>query len=454
MEKFFRTLLDLFLLILGIKILQELRRNKRQRPCPDQRITVDSGPIKYIPTQLVVWKKPGVSDADFEQWKAGKLKQYSDLQVKKMCDCDDSLELWEGDNVTTFIAEGVADAGGKNPTAPPSGGGDAIACYTYNLIIDLPEPLGCLPEQKGEERPAPPDIGGTPLTVAVFDTGLLPELKALHTTTFTSCLNRPGSDKGWNFAGNNDKTDDDYPSRHGSAVAKFITDREGIEGKQRINILPVKVHNKDGVSDLYSILCGFAYAANCGAKIVNASFGFYAYEGAKPPEILSQFVQKHLTDRNILLVAAAGNVNPDRTVGGVLASDIRNLNYHPFFPACLSKTHRNVLAVTTVCEKKQQVSRSQNFSNTIVDVGVDCDDEQNDFRFQSPLLPYDLILGSSYATPIVTGKIAQHYTDLINDLPNGKIEKMLLLQAMENRGILHRVPPLSAYIRKGYCTKK
>ncbi len=455
MEKIFKTLINLVLIVLGIRLLQELLRKKKCPPCPDPNITVDRGVLKYIPDQLVVWKKPGVSDADFNKWKAGKLQQYSGLLIKKMCACDDSLELWEGDNVTTFISEGVASAGGKGPTITPNGGGDAVACYSYNLIIDLPEPLGCLPERYGNDEQRQFDISGTVLTVAVFDTGLREDLKAMYTDAVPSCL--PGGEMGWNFTDKNKATttDDDYPSHHGSAVTKFIIDQELQYRKQKINILPVKIHNSEGKSDLFSILCGFAYAANCGAKIINASFGFYALKGSEAPAILSQFVRKHLTNRNILLIAAAGNVNADSTVGGPISTDVRNLEHHPFFPACLSKTHENVLAVTTVSVGKMQVSPSQNFSNLVIDAGVDCDQViPNDFRFQSPLNPLEFILGSSYATPIITGKIAQHYTALMSAMPGSKIRKIALLQEMEKLGIIQSEPGLVIYIRDGYWTKK
>lgn len=456
MANIFKAIGKGVVIFLGIKIIERILRDKKtEKHCPDPDVTVDRSNARYIPNQLIIWKKPGVSDVDFNQWKRDHLNKYPGLLVKKLCaHCDDSLELWEGDNVTTLISEKVASAGGKGETAPVSGGGDAISCFSYNLIIDLPEPSGCVPEQYNKnERPSRPHIDGDSITVAVFDTGLRPDLKSSYTTAVPSCM--PGGSLGWNFFDKNDKTDDDHPSQHGSTVTKFITDLEIQYGKQRINILPVKIHNRLGKSDLFSVLCGFAYAANCGAKIINASFGFYASKASQAPVILSQFVQKHLTDNNILLVAAAGNVDVDQTVGGPITNDIRNLEHHPFFPACLSKTHENVLAITTVSNKEMAVSPSQNFSNLVVDAGVDCDQIiQNDFRFQSPTNSTDFIIGSSYAAPIVTGKIAQHYMALMNAMPGGKINKFVLLQEMENLGIVQSEPGLSVYIRNGYQTKK
>jgi hypothetical protein len=456
MSNIFKAIGKGTVLFLGIKIVQQiLWKNKKGMQCRDPKLTADRSVVKYIPTQLVVWKKPGVSDADFNRWKAENLQNYSGLLVKKLCaNCDDSLELWEGDSVSTFISEKVAGGGVSTPSAPPSGGGDAIACFSYNLIIDLPEPLGCIPERFIDDKQSSrPQIDGPALTIAVFDTGLMPNIKAAYTVATPSCL--PGGNLGWNFAYKNNVTDDDYPSHHGSAVTKFITDQEAVYRKQKINILPVKIHNSYGKSDLFSILCGFAYAANCGAKIINASFGFYASKESQAPAILSQFVKKHLTDNNILLVAAAGNVNADETVGGSITNDIRNLEHHPFFPACLSKTLENVLAVTTISMQQMEVSPSQNFSNRVVDIGVDCDVVMDDdFRFSSPLQVSNFIVGSSYATPVVTGKIAQHYAALMSAMPAGIINKSVLLQEMRNLNIIDSHPALIPFINDGNCTKK
>ncbi len=456
MANILKTAANSLLLVLGARMLDRIiNRKKDDRHCPDPDVTVDRSTLKYIPTQLVVWKKPGVPDADFNAWKAALLQQYSGLIVKKLCrSCDDSLELWEGDNVTTLISEKVVKGGSTSTGAPPSGGGDAIASFSYNLIIDLPEQQACMPARGREPQTTPrPGRSDPALVVAVFDTGLMAPLKDAASEPVPSCM--PNGEKGWNFAYKNNLTDDDYPSHHGSAVTRFILDQEDQYRRQKINILPVKIHNSYGKSDLFSILCGFAYAANCGAKIVNASFGFYAAKNAEPPAILAQFVKKHLTDNNILLITAAGNVNADKIVGQPVTDTIRNLEYHPFFPACLAKNFENVLAVTTVSLDEGKVSPSQNFSNLVVDVGVACDAVlEADYRFQDSLGSGMFIVGSSYATPIITGKIAQHYNELMAAMPYGVINKSILLQKLADLGIISTDSRFNAYVRDGNVSKK
>jgi subtilisin family serine protease len=452
-------------LALGAKVISELVKCcRKRRDCPETKTSVDFTGAKYIPNEVIVWKRPGVPDDDFREWKRN--NKPAGLDEIKLCKyCDDSLELWKGNDVSTLISGKGATTSNPPGGGGISGGGDDIACYSYNLIIDLPEPEVCAQEndKKYFQFPQQPSSSEPPIIIAVFDTGLDPSIKEFYTSPVFSCM--PGGSSGWNFFDKNDNTTDDHPSRHGSVVSKFIIDQAIKYRKQKINILPVKVHNKLGKSDLFSILCGFAYAANCGAKIINASFGFYGARGSEAPTILAEFADKHLTNKNILLVAAAGNVNADRSlVPSGEIEDIRNLDNHPFFPACLSENFENVLAVTTTSFHKNAVSPSQNFSKTIVDIGVRCDKEMaDDYRFEDSLERHDSsggsiwVLGSSFATPIVTGILAQHYTEVISSMVNGNINKNKLIQILQvnNPGlIIAGNNPLDGLVRNGNCCEK
>lgn len=465
MKKFWKTASRLATLALATKVVLEILKScRKHKRCYESKTTVDLTDAKFIRNQVVVWKRPGISDDVFDEWK--RANKPVGVSTIKLCDyCDDSLELWQGDNVSTFISGKGSTVGSSEGGGGLTGGGDDIACFSYNLIIDLPEPDVCVPENEKKylRIPPPPDPTGTPITIAVFDTGLDPAIKQVYTSPVFSCM--PGGELGWNFVDKSDDTTDDHPSRHGSIVSKFIIDQAIKYGKQKINILPVKVHNKLGKSDLFSILCGFAYAANCGAKIINASFGFYASEKSRPPLILSEYVKKHLTDKNILLVAAAGNVNADRSLVALpQLNDIRDLDINPFFPACLSENFDNVMAVTTTSLAKDAVSPSQNFSKEIVTIGVKCDLEfANDYRFEDSLNRQDAsgapiyILGSSFATPIVTGIIAQHYLEVISSMINGSINKKNLIHTIQQDipGLITSGNnPLDSLITNGNCCEK
>lgn len=472
MESFFSVsiilllLLLLFLFLWGFRRFQKILQDEAKRRCSDpdanRNKRVDKVIAPYIPDQLIVWRKHGVSETVFKQWKAELLDKLPGTTVRKICQyCDDSLELWEGDNVTTVVTEKTVGTSGGDGTDPSkvTGGGDVVASFSLNFVMDLPEPPPCVFKTERPLQPDPlPPLNGTPLIVAVFDTGLLDDLKNNdYTKQIPNNCCMPEGQTGWNFADKNKVTNDDHKHTHGSVVAAFIKEQEAIYRMQAINILPVKTHNCEGKGDLYSVLCGFAYAANCKAKIINASFGFYSAKHAEPPAILVEFVQRVLTNNNILLIAAAGNTNSNNTVGKSIfaRATVRNLDKNPFFPACLSVKFPNVLTVTTVSPTTDTVSPSQNYSNTIVDIGVQCDngDVNGDYGFTNPLHATASVVGSSYATPVVTGKIAQHYKKLTDDMSNG-IDKDKLLSKMEELGLLSKNDQLEQYVKNGYWAKK
>ncbi len=186
-----------------------------------------------------------------------------------------------------------------------------------------------------------------------------------------------------------------------------------------VKILPVKIHKSNGSGTLFGVLCAIAYAKDRGANIVNASFGFYAARNRLKSEdkvdssvyLLKQFVKKYLTDNNILFVAAAGNTDDfheDQVYRPSNPLMKRNLDSVSFYPASLSRELANVIGVTTVFNAR--VSGSQNYSPKVVHAGVNADELiQGKQVFKNPYIQGKSVDGSSFATPIVTGKVAAHY---------------------------------------------
>lgn len=461
---------DVFFTLLIVKLISWLSKCYG-KPGRYHNRKVEHVDANFIHDEVIVMKKDGVPEIDFENWK-NTYKELYQVESTSVCGyCDSTIERWKGDNVSTFIQDKVA-SGGISPGSgggPASGGEDEVAYFTYNLVIDLPEPKPdkCALEEYGSGRRVTVEPQNTlqepPLVIAVFDTGLLDSIKTMYTRSMAeSCIDN--GKEGWNFAYGNLDTTDDHKGEHGSVVSAFIINQAQRFHKRMINILPVKIHDSEGKSDLFSVLCGFAYAANCGARIINASFGFYAKQNSGPPALLKVFVQKHLTGNNILLIAAAGNINyqEDRQFRGYKKSNPRNLDEHPFYPACLSKDFENVLAVTTVLvnEEEADVCPTQNFSDHVVDIGVNCDmvADDGDFKFFRPFNNNAgdpvLITGSSFATPVVTGIIAQHYSELISVMPGNKINKKLLIEKLKSLKLVGENEGLASLVIKGnYCLK-
>ena len=420
----------------------------------------------FIPGQLIIMRKNDVSKAQFERWKQENLRPLNIEFVKVCGNCDDSLELWKGDNVPLFIqgVEKVASGGQSSGSTVEGGGETPIAYFCLNFVVNTPERFldECERDKykfdEGRIEPPVPAPGAL-VTIGVLDTGLLSSLKNSYTQAVSgSCVDN--GEKGWNFVDKNSNTADDNDIKHGSVVTKFIIDQALKYKKHPVNILPVKVHDSEGKSDLFSILCALAYAASCGVQLINASFGFYAKQKSDAPSLLKQFIEKHLTAKNILLIAAAGNQNTveDSDFLAYSTGNPRDLDVHPFYPASFATAFEHVLAATTVriTTKSASSSPEQNFSDSAVEMGVVCDetDTGGHFSFRHPFGQAVLIYGTSYAAPILTGIIAQHYTELLNAMPGGRFDKQLLLQKLRSLLLTEANGKLASFVKDGTACKK
>lgn len=116
---------------------------------------------------------------------------------------------------------------------------------------------------------------------------------------------------GWDFVNNDNKPDDD--NGHGSHVAGIIA-ADGSNGKgvtgvmQDAGIMPLKILTANGSGTTADEIKAIDYAINKGAKIINISFGGYAFDVLEY-EALSQARRE-----GILVVASAGNDGLDNDI--------------------------------------------------------------------------------------------------------------------------------------------
>jgi subtilisin family serine protease len=417
--------------------------------------------------QLMIYRKNSTTD-QLNQFLSVDLKANepgSDVKIVSMCgNCDNSLLLLTGANVKTFIGtEGVA-AGNTNTKKSGMQGEKNGVFYCSNLKIQLPPEL-LDPKSAGGKSCSYTPTGGNAVKVAVFDTGLARgEVDMFLTPVIDNPCIRTAS-QGWNFTVPDNQWDDDNPSQHGSSVTRFIIEQVINRNGQSVQIVPVKIHNSNGVSDLYSILCGFAYAKNMGAKIINASFGYYApIRNAADTSrdfcltIFRKFIKDQLTDNNILLIAAAGNlpsateITELRNIYPGLALESRDLGQIGFYPASFARENEftNVIAVTTVDPGCTVVSPRQNFSPSVVDIGVQSDQNVT-CEFINPRTDAP-IAGSSFATPIATGLIASNY-HLYDNMPT-KANIIDKLQQLNGFPKLVVKPDLNTKIKGGIVLQR
>jgi hypothetical protein len=458
--------------------------------------------VKVYPSQLIIYKNPDSPQTSFSSWLdrfKDTLRGYGEIIDSSFCpNCDSDLVLLSGPGPQLYIQQSGSGGSGGGSLGGP-GGGDGPAFYCANVEVSDPYLssaaihldslfnfnyitrafLSNPPSSLVNPPLLPNTTTRNAITVAVFDTGedTIAAIRSYVTGVARSCLVDPASRYGWNFVAGNANTFDDHPEHHGSNVTRFIINQAlwyqsnevNIAGGP-VNILPVKIFDASGKGSLYNILCGIAYVANSGVKMINASFGFYectdTVNNKAAAGLLNQYMLHYLVSKHILMVAAAGNANRTadsiyRAEKGNQQANPRDLDSNHFYPACLVKDtflQNNLLVVTTVSADDHNVSPLQNFSSTIVDVGVNCDtviDSSQTFYycFADPAATLTLagatgavpgtiihtVTGSSFATPIITGKIASYYDKLVG---NGMINKDTILARMQSVYPRARIPLL------------
>jgi serine protease len=144
--------------------------------------------------------------------------------------------------------------------------------------------------------------GDPNVIVAVVDTGVAYENYGGYTQAPDLAETRfvPGYD----FVHDNNHPNDD--NGHGThvtgTIAQSTNNGIGVAGVAfRCSIMPVKVMDRDGLGDVFTVSQGILFAVNHGARVINLSFG-----SPQPSTTLRNAVQTAY-QKDVTVVAAAGN---------------------------------------------------------------------------------------------------------------------------------------------------
>jgi subtilisin family serine protease len=261
------------------------------------------------------------------------------------------------------------------------------------------------------------DRKGEGVTIAIVDSGvhynhphLAPNIRTNPRDPHGSAGNGRDDDKngfpddyaGWDFYNHDPYPIDD--NGHGTHVAGLAAGAVGGVAP-KAKILPVKVLNSRGSGDLGTIAAGILYAIDNGAHVVNLSLGGPAFEGMGRAldNLLSHI--KLARDRNIVIVAAAGNGGEDGI--GDCNDDF------PVWPASIES--ENLIAVGAV-NSRDQLTAYSNFGAKSVHVAAPGGEGWEGLLSTIPPncttnctaqhAVYDRMSGTSMASPVVSGLVA------------------------------------------------
>ncbi len=465
------TLLLLIILVLLILILYWLLQTRKRGPyreplplpSPDLPKRSSSRPLGIDLTgappfnrdeNLLLMLRPGYSLKQLEEFIRSyypRLYEQKGFVVTPYChSCDNMIFTVEGLTYSHCTTEPPPHIPNPQPPGSKASGdiGPVFASPNYRFTVRKPSDRNRYSDAYNVVYPS---TEGEPVLVAVLDTGVDEYVaRPFEPKPVSHCAGTWGT-IGYNVIADKSITTDDYQDQnghpnHGTPVAGFILRSAATtktETPPNVKILPVKVLDQDGNGSLLQVLCGMAYAKNAGARILNASFGFYA---AKEEQVAfyKEFIDK-ITADNTLIIAAAGNWNEEQSETmiqneHIRETDVRNLDKNPFYPAAFSDKNDHIIAITTVHktgETEFAVAEHQNYSASRVQVGVEGDKEDfflHPFKTSGGRPSW---IGSSFATPMFTGLVAATYRTYLDlETVDGNYSRECYLKWLQDNGHL------------------
>lgn len=401
------------------------------------RVTgIEKDSMTYRHDQVVLVFKHQPTEQEINTIKQAYLNEglTDSIHIKKCADCDGTVQLWEATNIETFISTEGVKAGSSGSSR--GAGEDSLAKYSLNYINSAPVEVTVTRRNvEVTRKDTVTGLNKDTVVIAVLDTGIDTAFISSKYLWRNPAESGNGADddgnclvddeRGWNFVSNTSSVRDDNINIHGTLVSQYIINEFSSSPSNFVQIMALKTHDQDGRADLFNSICALHYAINKGAKIINASWGFYNYH-TDPLPYLDSLITSILPAHGMLFFAAAGNkIRENDSLanelyklghGGADIPDttmLRNLAINNFYPACLSRQNNNVITVTTTDELK--VSPTQNFSDIYADLAVRADSFTADhmyFRqpFRTVSFPgNNYISGSSFATPIAAGKFGASF---------------------------------------------
>ena len=238
------------------------------------------------------------------------------------------------------------------------------------------------------------------VTVAVIDTGIDFSHPDLSPNIFKGNSAGPG---GWNFvAGNGNPQDDHYHGTHVSGTLGAAGNNgRGITGIcWTASILPIKALDSTGSGTISDMVSAIDYAAQSGAKIINASWG-----GTKYSALLQNSIES-ASQAGVIVVTASGN--------GDASGVGQNNDVIPSYPANFSSG--NIIAVAAT-DAHDQLSSFSNYGSTSVQIAAPGEKILSTFPmtltegmkadgYVASNQEFAYLEGTSMATPHVTAAIA------------------------------------------------
>lgn len=264
---------------------------------------------------------------------------------------------------------------------------------------DTVDTMTAADDQWGQTMIAAPDawasgVKGAGVVVAVVDSGVDITHPQLKSQLATNTREIPGNGidddgngyiddvHGWDFDGDQPIVSDS--AGHGTHVAGIILAQHGISTVNGIapdsKLLPLDFMNADGQGNIGDAILAIKYAADQGARVINASWG-----GSPCSQTLSKTITE-IEKQGVMFIAAAGNSGSD-------------IEQTPEYPAAFQSLNQLTVGASTA---RDFTAGFSNFSFHLVQLfapGASIASTYPGARIAS-------LSGTSMAAPFVTGAAA------------------------------------------------
>ncbi|MCU0323336.1 MAG: S8/S53 family peptidase [Chitinophagaceae bacterium] len=342
------------------------------------------------------------------------------IQETRICVCDPNLVVWSGEGLERI----------PSPQIPPMGGQCKSKATTGkdpdNVIVDVNDNLHFnAPTVNYETNPltAPTNLSGIKPGDGAHKIAIVDGLLDFDLWDKIG-LNRAFALKGDSYdfvngvSGSNNFTGSNAANHQALVSAIFAKEMIETYKNRNFSLLVLNVFDDQGVGDVFSLSCAFAYARQKGAKIINASLGFYLdskdQSQTNENSILEYYVDQlavptPIIEEPTLLIAAAGN--------GTEKQQSVNITEQPFYPACFSRNtltgeqREHVIAVTSAASYAEKVIPYYNTSETYVDVAHATIEAKhpNPYYNSNPtgtIFTHPQLRGTSFSTPTFAAQVA------------------------------------------------
>jgi subtilisin family serine protease len=286
---------------------------------------LDSG-ASYIPDQLLVWYPESELGNIQNVHSKGAQLYGNNFRVLKYCGCEGKfqIELYEikgidgNEKGNPGSSDAAKDLGIKEDDQQDN---LYLLPYMPTGLNAYAQSFNSMPQNFAVQASSKP---ADPITIAVLDTGIdfnyqdktvngEPQLVFWKNSDEVNGKEDEADDPfcltddiiGWDFVNNDNNPMDDHS--HGTHISGIIAEQlRTNEPDVNYQLMAVKVLDENGVGNTFDAICGILYAAEKGAKVINASWGYYGGS-----EKLLQRAIRYAGSKGAIFVNSAGNERTD-----------------------------------------------------------------------------------------------------------------------------------------------